>query len=68
MQPPLRANGARECAPDDRLREATQGRSDEDWIASSLALLAMTAVVAGQEFRTQKKAGLQRARLKVLAT
>src|ERR1035437_5003352 len=57
MQPPLRANGARECAPDDRLREATQGRSDEDWIASSLALLAMTAVVAGQEFRTQKKPG-----------
>jgi hypothetical protein len=53
-------------APDDRLRQATQGRSDEDWIASSLTLLAMTAVVAG--FRTQKKAGLQRARLKVLAT
>jgi Protein of unknown function (DUF418) len=37
----LRANGSRECAPDDRLREAIQ-RKKKDWIASSLALLAMT--------------------------
>jgi hypothetical protein len=39
----LRANGARECAPDDRLREAIQ-KPKQDWIASSLALLAMTPV------------------------
>jgi hypothetical protein len=31
----LRANGSRECAPDDRLREAIH-KSNEDWIASSL--------------------------------
>jgi hypothetical protein len=30
----LRANGSRECAPDDRLREPIQ--SHKDWIASSL--------------------------------
>jgi len=41
--PSLRANGSRECAPDDRLREAIQFFSKEDWIASSQALLAMTA-------------------------
>jgi hypothetical protein len=33
--PSLRANGSRECAPDDWLREAIQGRA-KDWIASSL--------------------------------
>jgi hypothetical protein len=38
----LRANGSRECAPDDRLREAIQNATKEDWIASSQALLAMT--------------------------
>jgi hypothetical protein len=32
----LRANGSRECAPDDRLREAIQGQRMEHWIASSL--------------------------------
>jgi hypothetical protein len=36
----LRANGSRECAPDDRLREAID--SAEGWIASSQVLLAMT--------------------------
>jgi hypothetical protein len=43
--PSLRANGSRECAPDDRLREAIQlWRSEtESWIASSQGLLAMTA-------------------------
>src|SRR3977135_53698 len=45
----LRANGSRECAPDDRLREAIQlVRSDhESWIASSQALLAMTFAAQG---------------------
>jgi hypothetical protein len=38
----LRANGSRECAPDDRLREAIRDLS-RDWIASSLLLLAMMA-------------------------
>src|ERR1700710_1069397 len=37
----LRANGSRQCAPDDRLREAIQLLC-ERWIASSLTLLAMT--------------------------
>jgi hypothetical protein len=30
------ATGSRECAPDDRLREAIQKASRADWIASSL--------------------------------
>jgi hypothetical protein len=34
----LRANGSREGAPDDRLREAIQGHK-KDWIASSLRAL-----------------------------
>ena len=36
--PSLRANGSRECAPDDRLREAIQlpSRRQESWIASPL--------------------------------
>ena len=42
-QPSLRANGSRECAPDDRLREAIHGSAKQVWIASSLALLAMTS-------------------------
>jgi hypothetical protein len=45
VQPPpsLRANGSRECAPDDRLREAIHShRGKKVWIASSQALLAMT--------------------------
>ena len=37
-----RANGSRECAPDDGLREAIQIH-ERDWIASSPSLLAMTA-------------------------
>jgi len=37
------ANGRAKCAPDDRLREAIQMlRRPKSWIASSLALLAMT--------------------------
>ena len=42
LRPSLRANGSRECAPDDRLREAIQlWRSEKaSWIAS--LLLAMT--------------------------
>jgi hypothetical protein len=39
--PSLRANGSRECAPDDRFREAIQNPR-ADWIASSPTLLAMT--------------------------
>jgi hypothetical protein len=34
IQPSLRANGSRECAPDDRLREAIHAAA-ERWIASS---------------------------------
>jgi len=40
----LRANGSRGCAPDDGLREAIHGAVSAEWIASSLTLLAMTAV------------------------
>jgi hypothetical protein len=32
----LRANGSRECAPDDRLREAIHFAAEAVWIASSL--------------------------------
>jgi hypothetical protein len=39
----LRANGSRERAPDDRLREAIHDAARTGWIASSLWLLAMTA-------------------------
>src|SRR5580693_7672870 len=38
LTPSLRANGSRECAPDDRLREAIHGAANaasEGWIASS---------------------------------
>jgi hypothetical protein len=35
MKASLRANGSRECAPDDGLREAIQGYI-KVWIASSL--------------------------------
>jgi len=42
LVPSSRANGSRECAPDDRLREAIQIH-ERDWIALSLSLLAMTA-------------------------
>jgi hypothetical protein len=45
--PSLRANGSRECAPDDRLREAIQKARKKSWIASSQELLAMT----GRDFR-----------------
>jgi hypothetical protein len=38
----LRANGSRECAPDDRLREAIQEPKKKNWIASSQEFLAMT--------------------------
>jgi hypothetical protein len=34
--PSLRANGSRECAPDDRLSEAIHKPHGENWIASSL--------------------------------
>jgi hypothetical protein len=44
MIPSLRANGSSECAPDDRLREAIHSAAKEEWIASSLTLLAMTAM------------------------
>src|SRR6266576_2472096 len=40
--PSLRANGWRERAPDDRLREAIHLPARQVWIASSLSLLAMT--------------------------
>jgi hypothetical protein len=48
----LRANGSRECAPDDRLREAIQNfTAGAVWIASSLALLAMTVKMAISQLR-----------------
>src|SRR5205823_13091665 len=47
QEPSLRANGSRECAPDDRLREAIHGRSTKEWIASVASLLAMTANTMG---------------------
>jgi hypothetical protein len=51
----LRANGSRECAPDDRLREAIQEPKKKDWIASSFALRASAdAVVA----RTPRNDGI----------
>src|SRR6476469_1985301 len=40
--PSLRANGSRERAPDDRLREEIHLAARQVWIASSLSLLAMT--------------------------
>src|SRR5258705_2835928 len=40
LPPSLRANGSRECAPDDKLREAIQkSEYDGKWIASSLRSL-----------------------------
>jgi hypothetical protein len=36
QHPSLRATGSRECASDDRLREAIQFRCGKGWIASSL--------------------------------
>ncbi|MEA2894385.1 MAG: phosphoribosylaminoimidazole-succinocarboxamide synthase, partial [Bradyrhizobium sp.] len=42
MNSSLRANGSRERAPDDILREAIQLFSHQHWIASSQELLAMT--------------------------
>src|SRR5258706_15599771 len=36
VEPSLRANGSRECAPDDRLREAMHLAAKKVWIASSL--------------------------------
>ncbi len=36
VSPSLRANGSRECAPDDRLREAIHRAAKKVWIASSL--------------------------------
>src|SRR5258705_10016675 len=37
--------GRRKAPPDDRLREAIHRAANEEWIASSLALLAMTATI-----------------------
>jgi hypothetical protein len=45
LKPSLRANGSRERAPDDRLREAIHSAANEEWIASSLSLLAITFAV-----------------------
>src|SRR6266403_71597 len=42
----LRANGSAQAPPDDRLREAIHRAAKEEWIASSLTLLAMTAIAA----------------------
>src|SRR5258707_10233544 len=42
----LRANGLARAPPDDRLREAIHRAAKEEWLASSLTLLAMTAIAA----------------------
>ena len=47
----LRANGSRECAPDDRLREAIHAKPEKEWIASSQVLLAMTENTASRSRR-----------------
>jgi hypothetical protein len=36
--PSLRANGSRECAPDDRLRDEAIHTAKQEWIASSRSL------------------------------
>jgi hypothetical protein len=56
MNPSLRASGSRECAPDDRLREAIHGAALESWIASSQVLLAMTAESEGEASHRQPRA------------
>src|SRR5260370_16996073 len=43
LMPSLRANGSRECAPDDKLREAIHW-AIQSWIASSQKLLPMTQI------------------------
>jgi hypothetical protein len=43
-EPSLRANGSRECAPDDRLREAIHVTASGDMDCFVASLLAMTAV------------------------
>jgi len=47
----MRANGSRECAPDDRLREAIHAKPEKEWIASSQVLLAMTENTASRSRR-----------------
>jgi hypothetical protein len=43
-QPSLRTNGSRECATDDKLREAIhRAAKKKEWLATSLALLGMTS-------------------------
>jgi hypothetical protein len=51
--PSLRANGSRERAPDDRLREAIHVKTEQgaSWIASSRTLLAMTAFTVPSSVR-----------------
>ena len=52
-KPSLRANGSRECAPDDRLREAIhQATTKKEWIASSLALPCANASRLSQAMTT----------------
>jgi hypothetical protein len=41
----LRANGSRECAPDDRLREAIQKPQKQPGLLRRLRLLAMTGLI-----------------------
>src|SRR5260221_8679086 len=53
-EPSLRANGSRECAPDDRLREAIHLAAKKGWIASSLALLAMTTPTSNATSRSRR--------------
>jgi hypothetical protein len=51
LEPSLRANGARECAPDDRLREAIHGttRCGMDCFVAIAPLRKRFAFVAGND-------------------
>jgi len=54
----LRANGSRECAPDDGLREAIHKATKEEWIASSHSLLAMTMEKKAKMTNVAKAVGI----------
>ena len=46
--PSLRANGSRECAPDDRLREAIHQAEKQEWIASLQSLSSGAHSTSGE--------------------
>jgi hypothetical protein len=59
----LRANGSRECAPDDRLREAIQGRKQGlDCFVASLLALTEAAELQGNRDASSASASLLKVR------